>query len=290
MTAEILTDLSHEDYHSAEVTDTPCLSSSIAHILCTQSPAHARAAHPALNPDFERVEDVKFDLGNVVHALLLQGIDRAFVVHGYDDWKKVAAREARDEARREGKIPMLAHQREAVDAMMIAVSAQLIAHEADPPLFQDGAPETTLRWDEDGITCKARLDWLRHDVVTIDDLKTTSRSAHPDAYARNLFSVGGDIQAAFYLRGVRAVLPNADPTFRWCVVETHPPYALSVITPGPDVLALAEAKVEWAIKRWRLCLEQDYWASYGTDVHRAELPAWEEARWLEREAREEMAA
>jgi len=277
-----------EQYH-AGTDDTPRLSSSIANVLCTATPLHAWTAHPRLNPHYERVEDQKFDVGRLAHSVLLEGEDITYVIHA-DDWRTKVAKEEREYARTLGKIPLLARHREEVSRMVDAAREQLARHEADPPLFSDGKPEQTLLWEEDGVALKARLDWLRDDRATIDDLKTTSRLAHPDAYSRNLFSVGGDIQAAFYRRGVEKACEVEPPFFRWAVVETSPPYALSVITPGADVLALGEAKVAWAIKRWRLCLESGVWAGYGTDVHTAELPSWEEARWLEREAREEMVA
>jgi hypothetical protein len=274
-----------ETYH-AGVDETPRLSASIAHILCTQSPLHAWAAHPRLNPNYSRDEDPKFDVGRVAHAMLLEGDDVTYVIHA-DDWRTKVAKEEREYARSLGKIPLLARHRDEVAAMVDAVREQLAGHEADPPLFTDGKPEQTILWEEAGVGLKARLDWLRDDLAAIDDLKTTGRSANPDLYARALFGVGGEIQAAFYRRAVRAAT-GAEPVFRWVVVETTPPYALSVITPGSDVLALGESKVEWAIMRWRLCLERDLWIGYGTDVHVAELPSWEESRWLEREAREEM--
>ncbi len=72
--------------------------------------------------------------------------------------------------------------------------------------------------------------------------------------------------------------------------ETFPPFALSVASLGPDVLELANAKVDYAIKLWADCLATDEWPGYGRSVWRAEAPAWEMARWLEREAREEIAA
>lgn len=276
-----------DEYH-AGTDETPRLSSSIAHILCSHSPLHAWTAHPRLNPHYSRVEDPKFDVGRVAHSVLLEGEDVVYVIHEAD-YRKTVAKEAREYARSLGKVPLLSHHRDEVDRMVEAVREQIAAHEADPPLFADGKPEQTLLWEEDGVSCKARLDWLRTDLATIDDLKTTGRSANPDAYARALFGVGGEIQAAFYRRGVEKVTGER-PVFRWVVVETSPPYALSVITPGADVLALGEAKVEWALKRWRLCMESGKWLGYGTDVHEAELPGYEEARWLEREAREEMPA
>ena len=286
MTEAAVQTISADEYH-AGVAGPPRLSASIAHVLCTQSPLHAWTAHSQLNPHYERVEEEKFDVGKAAHSVLLEGDDNIYVVHE-DTWQKNVAKEAREYARSIGKVPLLAKKRDEVMRMVDAARTQLDAHEAEPPLFSEGKPEQTLLWEEDGVSCKARLDWLRDDIVTTDDLKTTGRSANPDAYARALYGVGGEIQAAFYLRGVRAVT-GQDAVFRWVVIETTPPYALSVISPGADVLALGEAKVEWALKRWRLCMASGEWLGYGTDVHIAEMPGYEESRWLAREAEGEVA-
>lgn len=275
-------ELTAEAYH-ADPSEHPSLSASIAHILCTQSPRHAWTAHPKLNPHWARTDDQKFDVGTVAHAMILEGRDIVYVIYA-DDWRTKVAKEEREYARSLGKIPLLARHRDEVYAMVDAVRAQLDTHGATPALFADGKPEQTLLWEEDGVACKARLDWLRDDMATIDDLKTTSWSANPAAYSRSLFGVGGDVQAAFYLRGLRQ-LTSAEASFRWVVVETSPPYALSVITPGSDVLALGEAKVEWAIRRWGELLALDgEWPAYPTEVATAEMPAWEETRWLEQVA------
>jgi hypothetical protein len=151
-----------------------------------------------------------------------------------------------------------------------------------------GKPEQTMVWQDaqTGVWCRARFDWLHDDLSAIDDLKTTTRSAHPEAFAKNLYSYGCDVQAAFYLRGLRTLKETplyTEPKWRWVVVETSPPYGLSVVEPGPAVLELADAKVDAALKLWADCLERDSWPGYPTKVATAELPAWEEARWLERE-------
>ena len=275
-------DIPADTYHAD--TDGPSLSASIASILVTRSPLHAWTAHPKLNPAFVRDEDPKFDVGRVAHAVILEGADIVYVVHA-DTWRTNDAKEARKYARGIGKVPLLAHQLADVQAMVAAVQPQLDAHNALPALFTDGKPEQTLTWDDDGVRCKARLDWLRDDHATIDDLKTTSRSANPDAYSRNLYDVGGDVQAAFYLRGVEKVTGKR-PEFRWVIVETAPPYALSVVSPGPDVLALGAAKVDRALETWKRCLDLNEWPGYPVDVCYADMPPWEESRWLERDARE----
>lgn len=279
-----IVEITAADYHSDLIADQPSLSASLAHILCSSSPAHARAAHPRLNPNYKAREEERFDIGTAAHAMILEGRDAVEIIH-HGDYRTNAAKEDRDAARAAGKIPLLLHVKQDVDQMVAAAGKQLLEHEASPPLFTNGHPEQTLVWNEGDVVCRARIDWLRDDCTAADDLKTTSRSANPDAYSRALFSVGGDVQAAFYLRGIKAVT-GVDAEWRWCVVETAPPYALSVIAPGPDVLTIGQKKVEWAIARWRRCLAADEWPAYSTKVCYADLPPWEEASWLMKEERE----
>ena len=274
--------ISAEDYHADR--EGPTLSASIASLLCERSPRHAWTAHPRLNPDYERRVEEKFDVGTAAHAMFLEGADAVEVIDA-KDWRTADAQQRRDAARANGKIPLLVHTLESVQELVYAISDQLDlnSHRADPPMFQDGKPEQTLIWHEpDGVMCRARLDWLRDDFRTVDDLKTTRAAAHPDAWTRTMFWIGADIQAAFYIRGVER-LTGETPEFRWAVIETSPPYALSVISPGPDVLAVGRDKVEWALHRWRECLKRNDWPGYPLDVCYASLPAWQEARWLEKD-------
>lgn len=276
--------VSAQEYH-ADPCVTPSLSASIAHILCTGSPAHARMAHPRLNPDYRSKETAHFDLGTAAHALLLEGRDAVAVIDA-DDWRTKAAKEARDEAREAGKIPLLEAQFYDVRAMVGSAHEQLARFDGIVPFFVDGKPEQPIAWQEKGgVRCRSLIDWLHDDYRTIDDYKTTSRSANPEQWTRSLFSFGGDIQAAFYRRGVKAVF-GREPEFRFVVQETFPPYALSVIGVGPDVLLMADKKIDYALSVWKRCLEDDHWPGYPQRVCYAELPAWEEYRWLEREERE----
>jgi hypothetical protein len=282
--------MSAEDYH-ADPCAVPSLTASIAAILTSQSPLHAWTAHPRLNPNYTREVSDKFDLGTVAHALLLEGESAAEVLD-FPDWRTKDAKEAREAARAAGRIPLLSKHWANVETMVSAVNSQLDALPIEPRPFTDGKPEQTLIWEEDGgVVCRARLDWLRDDLTLIEDLKTTARSANPEGWSRNLYGIGSDVQAAFYLRGLRTIYGLdgfqgpmiLDPAFRWIVCESTPPYALSINALGPAALALAEAKVEAAIKVWRECLEADHWPGYPQTVCYADLPGWEEARWLERQ-------
>lgn len=189
------------------------------------------------------------------------------------------------QTRAAGKIPLRARDGARVLKVVESVRAELAEIEADPPLLTDGAAESVHVWAENGVWLRSKMDWLRKDVRAIDDLKTTSRSADPLMYAQRLYKTGGDLQAAFYRRAVQELF-SVDAQFRWIVVETNPPYAVSAITPAADVLALGDAKLDYAIAYWRRLME-DYgteapWPAYPREVVRAELPPWEETRWLER--------
>lgn len=289
MAVSVLIDVPAAAYHADRVADTPTLSSSICKLLITASPAHAKAAHPKLNPNLVRQDESRFDVGTCSHALLLEGIEAVAVIP-YDDWRTKAAKEAKDDARAQGLIPLLATQWDEVQAMCAATRAQLDAYELTPPLFTDGQAEKTLVWeDEYGVVCRARLDWLRDDLAAIDDFKSTSRTASPDQWCRStLYSIGADIQVAFYLRGCEKVL-GCRPDFRFVVQETFAPYALSIVSLGPDVLSLADKKIGYAVELWARCLRNGDWPAYPARVATAELPPWLEGQWLERELREVMA-
>lgn len=276
-------DITATAYHADILGDRPSLSASIAKLLCTHSPAHARAAHPRLNPNLERIADTKFDVGTAAHALLLQG-EQIVDVLDYPDWRTTAAKEERDLARASGRIPLLLPQWENVRRMVDAVQEQLAALTIAPAPLSAGKPEQTVTWTENGVYCRARLDWLHDDHLVIDDLKTTSASASPEAWGRTMVGMGAHIQAVMYRRAVRAAF-GTEPEFRFIVVETAPPYALAVHGLAPSMISLAEAQLEFALKTWQHCLDYNDWPAYPTEITYLEAPSWAEGQWFDREER-----
>lgn len=273
-------------YH-ADPCELPSLTASIANVLVTRAPIHAWTQHPRLNPDYENEESERFDIGTAAHALLLEGSTAVEVVAA-KDWRTNGAQDARAEARAAGRLPLLEKHWSGVQAMVEAARIQLRALHDPPTPFTDGQPEQTLVWkDERGPWCRARIDWIHNDGQTIDDYKTTGRSANPEDWSRTLFGMGCDVQAAFYLRGLRA-LTGVDAHWRWVVQETATPYALSVLSLAPAALELATAKVERALDIWHACQLADVWPGYAAQVCYADLPPWEETRWLEREEQDEL--
>jgi len=272
-------------YHRDQLgDDRPSLSASLIKTLLNQSPLHAKAQHPKLNPDFQRVDEDRFDIGTTVHRLFLEGESAVEVVYA-DSWRTKDAKEQRDTARSYGRIAMLEAQWDECCQMVAALRVQCDNH-PEGPFFTAGKAELPICWeDEYGVLCRARLDWLLDDHTAVHDLKTTKASAHPDAWQRTGFSIGADIQMAFYLRGLKAVF-GVEPAFQFVVAEVAPPYAMSVCSFAPDALALADRKISAALKTWAMCLRNDSWPGYEQRVAYIEAPAWAEAQWLERELRE----
>ena len=225
------------------------------------------------------------DTGAIAHALLLEGENIAVVIDA-PDYRTKAAREARDAARAAGKVPIKIAQMSPIEDMLTALREQLAAHKDAHNAFSDGWPETTLVWQEpsNGVWCRARLDWLHKSHACVDDYKTTGGSASPDVLTRKVFTDGWDVQAAFYLRGLRMLDPECEPKFRFVVQETERPFGVCVIGLNEHALECAARKVDYAINEWGHCLRHDQWPGYTNRTAIVELPQFEEQRWLAKEA------
>jgi hypothetical protein len=267
-------------YHADHVADVPTLSASVARVLVNRSPLHAWNAHPKLNPDAVTEHRKEFTRGNALHGLLLEADAKIDIVEA-DNWRTKAAQEARDESLAAGRNPMLPQEADAVEQMAAAVNKQLDALPIEPRPFTLGKPEQTLVWEDHGVLCRSRVDWLFDDHRTLDDLKSTSRSANPEQWSRQLFGMGYEIQARMYVRAVTA-LTGVEAEWRWVVVETEPPFAVSVIGMPPAAAALADQKIDYALAKWAECLRTGVWPGYPQQVCYAEPPGWAESQWLDR--------
>lgn len=259
-------------YH-ADPAPTPSLSNSIANTLITQSPLHARHQHPRLNPNYVPEQDSRFDLGSAAHMMLLERRIDGIVIVEAKDWKKKAAQEARDEARAEGKYPILARHYEQVQLMVGAATAFIETTEL-AGLFTAGIPEQTVLWQEGSVWCRCRPDLVARLFANpvILDYKTTE-NAEPDAFIRQIPRMGYDVQAEFYVRGVKTIT-QIEPTFVFLVQEISAPYACSLVALSNAYRAIGQQKVERAIGLWQRCMERNEWPSYSTRIAYAEPPSW----------------
>lgn len=255
-------EMTADEYHAH-----PALSSSGARQLVTSCPARFKWAR-----DHEQPPKRVFDFGHAAHrAVLGDGLE--IVVVDADDWRTKAAREERDAAYDEGKVPLLPDEYLTVQMMAQALldhSAALYATRGKPEqsLFaQDAATSVWLR---------ARLDWLpdpSDERMTLIDYKTTL-SAEPGAFARSVAKFGYYQQAAWYIDLVTTLGIADDPRFLFIAQEKTPPYLITVFELDEQALRIGRALNRDAINTFADCTARDEWPGYANEVATISLPAW----------------
>lgn len=276
-------DISESDYDADNLCAVPTLRSSLIKILETDNltPRHVWHAHPRLNPAFVAEHSDTFDIGKACHELVLKGDAARITVVNAGDWRTKDAQAFRRAARAEGKLPLLVDQAARAAHMERAVRQQMRdLKDGAANAFSDGRPEMTLLWPEEDLWCRVRLDWLPNKSRMFWDFKSTDRSAEPESWCRrSMVQLGFDIQAAFYLRGIRAVLGYEDAQFGFIVAEQSEPFGVSAIGVPPAVIANADKKIDRALSIWARCLATNEWPAYDRSIYwGAEVPAWDAAR------------
>lgn len=272
--------------------ETPSLSASLCKVLVNETPLHAWTAHPRFNPNFEREEKEVFDLGTTAHALMLQGLQVAQVIQATNkeggvvsDYKTKGAQQERDSIRAAGGIPILQKHWDRVQAMVKAGKEQIAAHREAKDAFTDGKAEQTLVWVDDyGVTCRARLDWLMDSHARIYDYKTTGATADPYNMGKFIASQNWDLQAAFYLRGLKK-LTDKDAEFFFVCQEDYVPHALSILGLSQEFLILGTKKVQWGLQKFADCMNSGKWPGYPDRIVDPPFPVWEAERFALKEMR-----
>ena len=288
LTAGIHYDIPESVYH-ADPCPAPSLSNSIATILLGRSPLHAWHAHPRLNPEREedRETTAAMDFGSALHKLLL-GRGSEIAVIEADDYRKQAAKDARDEARGDGRIPLLSSAYDRAQAAASASLRQMHEHPDCQDFFAPGHSEVALVWQEGDVWARGLVDRLPDDpTAPAFDLKATDLSAAPEAWDRRMVSAYRT-QDPFYRRGLRALRGVMPPPTRFVVIESKAPFAISVLCPAPSLQSVGEADVERAFQIWARCIKTNTWPSYPAFTAHVEAPNWLLSAADERAMRDEI--
>jgi hypothetical protein len=268
--------MSFKDY-LADPCPKPSLSRSVIKDLIFKTPRHAFWNHPKLNKEFKPEESATaFDIGTAAHSVFLQG-DNIAVCLNFNDWRKNEAKEARDEARANGLIPLLPEQYDNVLAMAEVGRKELKNSELEIDI-NEGFSEVTYTWKEGETYCRIRPDWIHKSNAIILDYKTTSQSANPESYSRIVVNNALDIQDAFYRRGVNKV-EGTTPDFIFMVQEVEPPYLCSFIELDLRFKDMGEEKVKRGMHLWRECMKTGVWPSFSNRIYTIEPPSYALAGW-----------
>lgn len=267
--------------------------------LLDRCPAAAHYESP-WNPRRPADDTAASDAGSIAHSILLEGSEdvcQVFDPSQYPNakgggvatgWTNNAIREARDACRAAGKIPVLQDDMAEIRAMVSAAHGFIAElRDTEPAIWRmfqpdGGRSEVTIIWNEGGTLCKGRADRIATDYLIIGDYKSSGLSVEPDRWGRTqLVSMGHYISAAWYRRGVRA-LTGKDPDYVFLCGEQAPPHLHSLIGIDPAGLELGDEKCGAGLREWAKCVAAGHWPAYPNRVAYPEIPAWERARWDER--------
>ena len=250
------------DYHAIEA-----LSASGAKLLL-RSPAHYLAARNS-----PREPSSAMRLGTIVHGLILEPDtfrDQFAVMPKFDKRTKVGKQAAEEfEADNAGKIVIDEYTHETATA----IATSVLKHPVVAQHMRGGNAEVSMLWDQYGVPCKARYDYMTGSAVL--DVKTCS-DASPEGFAKQIAKFQYHVQAAHYSAGFREVVGWDLDRFVFIAVETEAPYAVGVYTLDPRSLQSGRLLMERAAEAYKRALEHatDMPAIYSPDVVEISVPNW----------------
>lgn len=226
----------------------PWLTPSIARVLMTQTPMHARAHCPYYGAGDRPPTSAAMDEGAVVDELVLGGTEKIAIVDA-PDWRTKAARQQRDDAVAAGRIPVL------VDSYdrMVSAAGQIRLRAPDRAIdaLGGGTIKQRLYWERNGVHCSTEPDIVHGGAVI--DLKRTRICPTPDAWRRHVCRMAMHIQAAAHLEATSA------ERFGWLVVEASPPHSVVLHWAGKSLIEVGRRDWERAREAWRRCVADDDW-------------------------------
>jgi hypothetical protein len=259
--------LDENEYHSL-----PGVSSTGAKKLL-RSPAHYR--YYTENPHETKAE---FDLGSAVHTKVL-GVGAAIAIYpdgtGPESFEfegvemrdvlakngavstKAAAAFAED-ARGKGLIPVKRVVGRVVDKMVDSV----LSNQTARALFEGGQPEVSMfATDPDTkVDMRGRLDYLGKRIT---DLKTTAGEASEGGFARQVFSLGYEVQFGWYSH-LYELITGETPPWLFVVVENTAPYLTGIHVLSEDAQRIGRDKARLARERYARCRDTNQWGGYTT--------------------------
>lgn len=141
--------------------------------------------------------------------------------------------------------------------------------------LEHGVSEGSVFWSEDGIECKARLDWVKnsHAGNIVIDYKT-SADASPEAFSRSVDKFGYHIQAAHYSKGFEAAYGEQPKAFIFVAQEKEPPYAVGAYMIEPQDIVTGDMYRQKALNAIREGRKTGIWNGYTKKIETITLPTW----------------
>ena len=257
----MILDMTNEDYHAR-----PVISSSDVKAVASKSLAHWKGK--------VWKDSSAFALGSAVHALVLEP-EKNLVIRGPEDRRGNKWKVDKLAADIDGKILLT----EGDYDLAQAIAAPLINHEvvkgfiSQPDFVAEGSffatdPVTNVK-------IKCRPDGFVPSSGVVFDIKTT-RDASPDGFPREIRSYNYDLQAAFYLRCLRAAGYDAN-TFIFVCVEKEAPYAVCLHALTDRYLEAADLRVTETLEKIHRAEAAGVFQTGWPLINHCDLPRWQTA-------------
>lgn len=257
----MIRNLSNANYHAH-----PAISSSDVKAVAGKSLAHWKGK--------VWKDSSAFALGSAVHALVLEP-EKNLVLRGPEDRRGNKWKEAQLAADLDGQILLT----EGDYDLAQAIAAPVISHEvvkawiADPSFVAEASFFATD--PQTGVKIKCRPDGYLPDAGIVFDIKTT-RDASPDGFPREIRNYNYDLQAAFYLRCLRAAGHNAH-TFIFVAVEKEAPYAVGLHALTRQYIEAADMRVTLTLEKISRAEASNVFTSGWPLINHVDLPRWQTA-------------
>src|SRR5699024_8322337 len=201
-----------------------------------------------------------YDVGTLAHALILEGsLDPLVIEVPFDTYHKNEAKEMRDAAYAAGLVPLKTPELDSILGPVEAMRDAVMSHSIAAELFTDHDPEVSIFWEQDDVPMKARIDALHQSKGIAVDLNTI-RSARPNDVRKQSSDLGYYIQQRHSLNGLKEVT-GFEPDWYFVTVGKEAPHPVSVHKMSPDALEQAQARIEYAIARYKQAQEHG-WTGY----------------------------
>jgi hypothetical protein len=165
---------------------------------------------------------------------------------------------------------------------LTALRASVFKHAGASKLLSKGEAEASLFWTDEmtGLKCRIRPDWYSQQSEDwlvdgyVTDLKSCV-SANKVDFAKAVANLGYDIQAAFYIDGVKAVTGNT-VDFVFIAVEKTAPYTTACYKASQEMIEVGRAKYRGALELLKWCQENKQYPGYqpNGEIETIDLPRW----------------
>ena len=141
----------------------------------------------------------------------------------------------------------------------------------------NGEHEISYFWvDEDtGLECKCRPDSINHKLKIVVDYKTCD-NAETEHFMKQAIRLGYDLQASYYLDGVKANT-DEDYIFVFIAQEKKPPYAVNILQADDIFIRSGREVYKAMLQTYKECSESGVWYGYmgaENQINSLGVPKW----------------